>query len=171
MQLIAWASLTCIGSVGSGCLCTHPLLWLRMRLYSHLLAALLACLLCCHSAASLASPPSCATVKTELQASHIQACRSFVSLLEDQSFCSLDQTQQCCTVLNAAIATRCHCWQGFPTATVTLLDLLHQHCSHNTTSATNESSTGSLALTIFFGVLTGSANFEQRQAGTAAQLL
>ena len=149
-------------------MCTHPLLWLRMRSYSHILAALLACFLCCHSAAGVAFPPACATFYTELQATHIQACKNFVSLLEDQSFCSFDQTEHCCTVLDAAIATRCHCWAGFPTATATLFGLLYQHCSQNTTSATQENLEGSLALKVFFGVLTGSANFEQRQAGSAA---
>ena len=136
-----------------------------MRLHSHASVALLVCLLCCRSAAEKFSLQAC---DRELPASHVRACQAFVSLLEDQSYCNLDQTQNCCVVLDAAATSRCHCWRGFSKATQILADLLYQHCQTNTTFTTTDSSQSTLTLKLFFGVLTSSANFEQRQAGTIA---
>lgn len=132
-----------------------------MRRHSDRLARLLACILCCRCFAC-AGLPACHPNQGTSQVSSPQACKRFVSLLEDQTFCSLDQSQNCCIALDAAVQNQCQCWEGFPRATIVLLDLLSQQCSSD--SATT-SSASTLGLKIFFGVLTGSANFEQRQAG------
>ena len=89
------------------------------------------------------------------------ACKQFVKLLEDPQFCNLDQAQNCCVLVDAAVTNHCHCWQGFSSATLGLLELLHKHCTeHQQAESTQQSE-----INVFIGVLTGSANAQQRQAG------
>lgn len=141
-----------------------------MRLLSHTIAALLAYLHCCHSAVGDILPSACLPEENKPLVSHVPACKNFVSLLEDQSYCSLEQLQNCCSVLSAATAARCHCLQELTTSTAALFEILQQHCSSNNSTNTLSSKTtdSNLNLKVYFGVLTSSANFQQRQAGRPA---
>ena len=105
--------------------------------------------------------PNCKPVRNTFQVPSVPACRHFVKLLEDPQFCSLDQSQNCCVVLDAAVTNHCHCWQGFSTATVGLIKVLHKHCDENRIRDASQVSD----IKVFIGILTGSANAVQRQAG------
>ncbi len=123
----------------------------------------LSCLVCCVVLAEVACSqlPACQPFRNTFQVPSVPACRQFVQLLEDPQYCSLDQGQNCCVVLDAAVASQCHCWQGFSSATVGLISLLRRHCDEQHP----KEGVPSLNVKVFIGVLTGSANREQRQAG------
>ena len=105
--------------------------------------------------------PSCQQGRKEISLPSVSACQRFVRLLEDQQFCSLDQSQNCCVVLAAAVANHCHCWKRLPKTTYDLVHLLHQHCEHRQLTDTPQQ----VDVKVFIGVLTGADHAAQRQAG------
>ena len=105
--------------------------------------------------------PSCQQGRKEISLPSVSACQRFIQLLEDPQFCSLHQSQNCCVVLAAAVANRCHCWRTLPKATHNLLKLLYQHCEHRHLTDTSQQKN----LKVFIGVLTDADHAAQRQAG------
>ncbi len=105
--------------------------------------------------------PACKPIRGGVQVPSVSACKKFVNLLEDPQYCSFDQGQNCCVVLDATITSQCHCWPGFSSATLGLISLLHEHCADHYPKG----SLPSLDIKVFIGVLTGSANTEQRHTG------
>lgn len=104
---------------------------------------------------------SCPKSRRVLDIPSVPACQQFVKLLENPQYCSLDQSQNCCIVLAAAVASHCHCWQGLPQSSLGLLKLLHRHCGNELVGKASQN----LDIKVFIGVLTGAAHAEQRQAG------
>ena len=121
------------------------------------------CFVCCVllPSSSCLQLPACKPSRGSVQVPSVSACQKFVNLLEDPQYCSLDQGHNCCVVLDATITSQCHCWPGFSGATLGLISLLQEHCADKY----SKESLLSLDITVFIGVLTGSANAEQRHAG------
>ena len=118
------------------------------------------CTLLCATVTS-SQLPRCTKTRRAFDIPSVPACQQFVKLLENPHYCSLDQSQNCCVVLAAAVANHCHCWKGLSTTSLDLLKLLHQHCGDEPT----EKASQNLDIKVFIGVLTGAAHAEQRQAG------
>lgn len=121
------------------------------------------CFVCCVllPSSSCLELPACKPSRGSVQVPSVSACKRFVDLLEDPKYCSLDQGQNCCVVLDATITSQCHCWPGFSSATLGLISLLQEHCAEQYP----KDPLPSLDIQVFIGVLTGSANTEQRHAG------
>ena len=126
------------------------------------------CFVCCVllPCSSCLELPACKPSRGSVQVPAVSACKRFVNLLEDPQYCSLDQGQNCCVVLDATITSQCHCWPGFSSATLGLISLLQEHCADRYP----KESLPSLDIKVFIGVLTGSANTEQRHAGNQHHL-
>ena len=105
--------------------------------------------------------PSCQQGRKQISLPSVSACHRFIRLLEDPQYCSLDQSQNCCVVLAAAVSNHCHCWKQLPKATYDLVNLLHQHCGRQHLTDNSQQ----LDIKVFIGVLTGANHAAQRQAG------
>ena len=113
------------------------------------------------AAATCKQLPTCRPSRRAAGIPSVPACRQFVKLLEDPQYCSLDQTQNCCVVLSAALANHCQCWKDLSAFSLDLLKLLFQHCGHEQSKAAPQA----LDVKVFIGVLTSAAHAEQREAG------
>ena len=105
--------------------------------------------------------PTCQQGRKEVAVPSVSACQRFVKLLEDPQYCSLDQLQNCCVVLTAAVTSHCHCWKSLPKASHNLVSVLHKHCEHRRLADISSN----VNIKLFIGVLTSAAHAEQRQAG------
>ena len=113
------------------------------------------------AAVSCRQLPSCRQGRKDIPLISVSACQRFIRLLEDRQFCSLNQSQNCCVVLAAALTNHCHCWESLPKATHDLVNLLYQHCGHQHLTDTSQQ----VDIKVFIGVLTGADHAVQRQAG------
>lgn len=105
--------------------------------------------------------PSCQQARKQISLPSVSACHRFFKLLEDPQYCSLDQSQNCCVVLAAAVTNHCHCWKLLPKATYDLVNVLHQHCGRRLLTDSSQQ----LDVKLFIGVLTSANHAAQRQAG------
>lgn len=140
------------------CQLAQPTLLLMIRVIDHSWFCLYFVLVFTATCSQL---PTCQQGRKEAAILSVLACQRFIKLLEDPQFCSLDQSQNCCVVLAAAVTNHCHCWKSLPKASHNLVSMLHKHCEHRRVTHTSADS----PLKVFIGVLTSAAHTEQRQAG------
>ena len=105
--------------------------------------------------------PSCQQGRRQISLPSVSVCHRFIKLLEDPQYCSLDQSQNCCVVLAAAVTNHCHCWKHLPKATYDLVNVLHQHCGRQHSTDNSQQ----LDVNLFIGVLTSANHAARRQAG------